>query len=239
MPHALSAHGVVAGYDRRHPVIHDLTVAVQAGETLALAGASGSGKSTLARVLSLLHQPFTGTVSLDGHQVTGYRHRAPRELRTRIGVVFQQPRLSVDPRMTLRRAIGEPLAAAHTPDTPARVDQLADLVGLTTDLLGRRAHEVSDGQLQRACLARALALSPGYLICDEMTTMLDASTAAALVAVIRNYQRRAGAGVLAISHDTLLLHRWADRALHLTPTGRLQPDPHEPPPWATIAYIWQ
>lgn len=217
----LSAHGVVAGYDRRHPVIHDLTVVVQAGETLALAGPSGSGKSTLARVLSLLHQPFTGTVSLDGSPVSGYRHRAPRELRTRIGVVFQQPRLSVDPRMTLRRAIGEPLAAAHRSDTPARVDQLADLVGLTTDLLGRRAHEVSDGQLQRACLARTLALAPGFLICDEMTTMLDASTAAALVEVIRDYQQRTHAGVLAISHDTVLLDRWADRTLHLTNTGRL------------------
>ncbi len=219
---ALSAQGVMAGYDRRHPVIHDLTVAVQAGETLALAGPSGSGKSTLARVLSLLHKPFTGTVSLDGRPVTGYRHRAPRALRTSIGVVFQQPRLSVDPRMTLRRVIGEPLVAAHTPDTPARVDQLADLVGLTTDLLGRRAHEVSDGQLQRACLARAIALSPAYLICDEMTTMLDASTAAALVGVIRDYQQRTNAGVFAISHDTVLLDRWADRTLHLTATGRLQ-----------------
>jgi peptide/nickel transport system ATP-binding protein len=221
MPGALSAQGVVAGYDRRHPVIHDLTVVVQAGETVALAGPSGSGKSTLARVLSLLHQPFVGTVRLDGRQVTGYRHRAPRELRTRIGVVFQQPRLSIDPRMTLRRAISEPLAATRTPDAPARAGQLADLVGLTTDLLGRRAHEVSDGQLQRACLARALALAPRYLICDEMTTMLDASTAAALVAVIRDYQQRTNAGVLAISHDTVLLSRWADRTLHLTPTGRL------------------
>lgn len=69
--------GVVAGYDRRHPVIHDLTVTVQAGESLALAGPSGSGKSTLARVLSLLHQPFAGTVSVNGRQVPGYRHRAP------------------------------------------------------------------------------------------------------------------------------------------------------------------
>jgi peptide/nickel transport system ATP-binding protein len=224
MPNALSAQDVVAGYHRGHPVIRDLTLAVQAGETLGLAGPSGSGKSTLARVLSLLHQPFTGTVSLDGRQVTGYRHRAPRELRTRIGVVFQQPRLSIDPRMMLRRAIGEPLAAAHTPDTPARVDQLAGLVGLTADLLSRRAHEVSDGQLQRACLARALALTPDYLICDEMTTMLDASTTAALVAVIHDYQQRTNTGVLAISHDTVLLDRWADRTLHLTATGRLQPE---------------
>jgi ABC-type dipeptide/oligopeptide/nickel transport system ATPase subunit len=142
-------------------------------------------------------------------------------LRTRVGVLFQQPRLSVDPRMTLRRAIGEPLAAARTPGTPARVQELADLVGLTTDLLGRRSHEVSDGQLQRACLARALALAPSYLICDEMTTMLDASTTAALVAVIRDYQQRTSAGVLAISHDTVLLDHWADRILHLSAPGHL------------------
>lgn len=228
MPGELSARDVVAGYHRHHPVIHGLTLAVQAGETLGLAGPSGSGKSTLARVLSLLHQPFSGAVCLDGRQVTAYRHRSPRELRIRIGVVFQQPRLSLDPRMTLRRAIGEPLAAARTPaarplDISARVDQLADQVGLTPDLVSRRPHEVSDGQLQRTCLARALALAPDYLICDEMTTMLDASTTAALVAVIRDYQRRTGAGILAISHDTVLLDRWADRTLHLTATGRLLP----------------
>jgi peptide/nickel transport system ATP-binding protein len=221
MTNTLRAQDVVAGYHRHHPVIHGLTLDVRAGETLGLAGPSGSGKSTLARVLSLLHQPTTGAVWLDGRQVTGYRHRAPRALRIRIGVLFQQPRLSIDPRITLRRSIGEPLAAARTPDIPARVAELAHLVGLTTDLLGRRSHEVSDGQLQRACLARALALAPGYLICDEMTTMLDASTTAGLVAVIRDYQQRTSAGVLAISHDTVLLDRWADRTLHLNTTGRL------------------
>jgi peptide/nickel transport system ATP-binding protein len=92
--------------------------------------------------------------------------------RTRIGVLFQQPRLAVDLSMTLRTAIAEPLRATRSPE---QVGELAELVMLTTDLLGRRAHEFSDGQLQRACLDRTLALRLSFLICDEMTTMLDAS----------------------------------------------------------------
>ncbi|MGW4111032.1 ABC transporter ATP-binding protein [Actinosynnema sp. NPDC004786] len=207
-PAVLTADAITAGYDRRHPVLTDFSLTVHPGRTVGLAGPSGSGKSTLARVLALLHRPFAGVVRLEGVPVTGYRHRAPRATRTRIGVLFQQPRLSVDPRLTLRAAIAEPLRANGRPVDA--VEELADLVMLTPELLLRRPHEVSDGQLQRACLARALALRPDYLLCDEMTTMLDASTTAALVGVIRDYQRRTGAGVLAVSHDAVLLDRWAD-----------------------------
>ncbi|MFD4669463.1 ABC transporter ATP-binding protein [Lentzea sp. NPDC058450] len=203
-PAVLTGAGITAGY--RDPVITGVDLTVQPGRTVGLAGPSGSGKSTLARVLALLHKPFAGTVEIDGETVTGFRFRARQ--RTKIGVLFQQPRLSVDPRFTLRQAIAEPGGD--------RVDELADLVMLTDDLLGRRPHEVSDGQLQRACLARALALKPRYLICDEMTTMLDASTTAALVGVIREYQRESGAGVLAISHDATLLGRWADETVRLS-----------------------
>lgn len=220
-PPVLTAEAVVAGYDPQHPVINRVDLTVPAGQTIGLAGPSGSGKSTLARVLALLHKPFAGNVHLDGEPVTGYRHRTPHAQRVRVGVLFQQPRLSVDPRMTLRVAISEPLLATRTPDAAGRVDELADLVMLTPDLLTRRAHEVSDGQLQRACLARTLALNPDYLICDEMTTMLDASTTAALVGLIRDYQSRTGAGVLAISHDTVLLEHWADRTVRLTTDGML------------------
>ncbi|WP_433260516.1 ABC transporter ATP-binding protein [Actinosynnema sp. CS-041913] len=209
----LRAEAITAGYHPRHHVITDVSLTVHPGQTVGLVGPSGSGKSTLARVLALLHKPSAGTVVLDGVPVTGHRHRAPRRHRTRIGVLFQQPRLSVDQRMTLRTAIAEPLRANGQPVD--RVDELAELVMLTPDLLARRPHEVSDGQLQRACLARALALRPAYLVCDEMTTMLDASTTAALVAVIRDYQRETGAGVLAISHDTVLLDHWADHVSRL------------------------
>ncbi|MGH3906178.1 MAG: ABC transporter ATP-binding protein [Pseudonocardiaceae bacterium] len=170
----------------------------------------------LARVLALLLAPWRGTVSLDGQPVTGFRYAAPVSARTAVGLVFQQPRLAVDPRSTLRQVIAEPLhATGRSGHAAADVPELAERVGLTPELLGRAPHELSDGQLQRACLARALVLRPRYLLCDEMTAMVDASTTAALVSVVRDEAARRGVGVLAISHDEELLSVWADRLVSL------------------------
>ncbi|WP_049579411.1 ABC transporter ATP-binding protein [Streptomyces sp. SBT349] len=213
---------VTAGYDRRVPVITGLSLAVADGEAVGLLGPSGCGKSTLARVAALLHRPWSGTVRLEGEPVRDFRFRAPRERRTRVGVVFQQPRLAADPRLTLRDLIAEPARAGGDARGRAggagaalgdRVGELADAVGLGPALLGRRPHEVSDGQLQRACLARALLLRPRLLICDEMTAMLDASTTAALVALVEDYRREHGAALLAVGHDRVLLRRWCERVV--------------------------
>jgi len=222
----LTATGIWAGWSPGSPVVRDASLALAPGEVVGLAGPSGSGKSTLARVAALLHAPERGEVTVDGVRVTGVRYRSPRELRTAVGMVFQSPRLSVDPRLSLAAVVAEPLRVPGTPTAGRggaaarrqRVGELAELVGLTPDLLARRPHEVSDGQLQRACLARALAQQPRYLVCDEMTAMLDASTAAALVAVVRA-RTAAGLGVLAISHDEDLLAVWADRVQRLTAVG--------------------
>ncbi|MFE6666550.1 ABC transporter ATP-binding protein [Streptomyces sp. NPDC057697] len=205
---------VTAGYDRREPVVRDVSLSLAPGESLGLLGPSGCGKSTLARVAALLHRPYAGTVVLDGEPVRGWRHGAPRAQRTAVGVVFQQPRLSADPRLRLRELIAQPLrATGRRAEVADRVAALAPAVGLTPELLDRRPHEVSDGQLQRACLARALVLRPRWLICDEMTAMLDASTTAALVAVVESYRRESGAGLLAVGHDRVLLERWCDRTV--------------------------
>ncbi|GGX13391.1 ABC transporter ATP-binding protein [Streptomyces chryseus] len=210
----LELDAITAGYERGAPVVRDAHLTVAAGEAVGLLGPSGCGKSTLARVAALLHRPDAGTVTLDGSRVTGWRHRAPRAQRTAIGVVFQQPRLSADPRLSLRDLIAEPLRATGRRDeAAATVRELSRATGLGDDLLGRRPHEVSDGQLQRACLARALVLRPRWLVCDEMTAMLDASTTAALVAVVETYRRESGAGLLAVGHDRVLLERWCDRTL--------------------------
>ncbi|MFC9469026.1 ABC transporter ATP-binding protein [Streptomyces coelicoflavus] len=205
---------ITAGYDRRAPVFRDVSLSVAPGEAVGLLGPSGCGKSTLARVAALLHRPDAGALHLDGTPVRHWRHRAPRELRTAFGVVFQQPRLAADPRLTLADLVAEPLRATGRRDEAAgRVAELAAGVGLTADLLTRRPHEVSDGQLQRACLARALVLRPRWLVCDEMTAMLDASTTAALVRVVEDYRAGTGAGLLAVGHDRVLLDRWCDRTV--------------------------
>ncbi|MFL9655219.1 ABC transporter ATP-binding protein [Streptomyces sp. PB17] len=210
----LELHTVTAGYDRNAPVFRDVSLSVAPGEAVGLLGPSGCGKSTLARVAALLHRPEAGTLHLDGTPVRRWRHRAPREQRTAFGVVFQQARLSADPRLALADLIAEPLRATGRRDEAAgRVAELAATVGLTADLLTRRPHEVSDGQLQRACLARALVLRPRWLVCDEMTAMLDASTTAALVRVVEEYRAGTGAGLLAVGHDRVLLDRWCGRTV--------------------------
>lgn len=206
----LTAAEIHAGYRRGTPVLTGIDLTVESGTIVGLAGPSGCGKSTLARVLALLQRPWFGRVEIDGVPAGGVRYRATRAQRTAIGVVFQQPRQATDPRLTLRELIAEPRLAGGRPADPDRETALHALVGLTPDLLGRRPHEVSDGQLQRACLARAVSLRPRYLICDEMTAMLDAATTAALAATITTLARD-GTGVLAISHDEELLHAWADR----------------------------
>jgi peptide/nickel transport system ATP-binding protein len=205
---------ITAGYARNAPVFRNVSLSLEPGEALGLLGPSGCGKSTLARVAALLHHPDAGSLTVDGTPVRRWRHRAPREQRTAFGVVFQQARLSADPRLALTDLIAEPLrATGRRADVTGRVAELAATVGLTADLLSRRPHEVSDGQLQRACLARALVLRPHWLVCDEMTAMLDASTTAALVRVVEDYRASTGAGLLAVGHDRVLLDRWCDRTV--------------------------
>jgi ABC-type dipeptide/oligopeptide/nickel transport system ATPase subunit len=212
----IAAEGITVAYGRRR-VLDGVSLSVERGETVALRGPSGAGKSTLLRVLALLHRPNAGQVSIDGTPIGGTRYTVPPAVRTRIGVLFQSPRAAADPRLSLADIVAEPLRVAGHPrdGIGARVAELADTVGLTADLLVRRPHAVSDGQLQRACLARALAHTPDYLLCDEATTMLDAATQALIAAVITGYQQRQRAGVLLVTHDPALMARWADRIIGL------------------------
>ncbi|MFG2721292.1 ABC transporter ATP-binding protein [Streptomyces sp. NPDC048416] len=217
----LELSNITAGYERGKPVVRDMSLAVAAGEAVGLLGPTGCGKSTLARVAALLHRPDAGTVVVAGTPVVG--HRAPRALRVTVGVVSQSPRLSTGRGLRLRELIAEPLkATGRHIEIRERVDELAHAVGLGGDLLTRAADDVSDGQLQRACLARALVLRPRLLICDEMTTALDSSTTAALVDAVETYRRATRASLLAVGHDRVLLDRWCDRTVTWgTPADRV------------------
>lgn len=212
---SLRAHNITVGHTPGDPLLTDIDLTIPAGSVVGLTGPSGSGKTTLARVLAGLHPPSAGAVTVDGLPLTQpsrWRNRGQRS----IAMLFPSPRQATSPRWTLERIIAEPLAVTGTPaDQRARtVHTTALRVGLTTDLLQRQPHQVSDGQLQRACLARALIQRPRYLICDEMTAMLDPATTATLVHVLTE-EADAALGILAVSHDHQLLHAWADTVIDL------------------------
>ncbi|OLT41081.1 hypothetical protein BJF86_04600 [Serinicoccus sp. CNJ-927] len=187
-----------------------VTLSVPADQVTGLMAPSGAGKTTLLRTLALLHRPAAGQVVLDGRPVRGTGHEVPASVRRRIAYLPQDPRQSVDPRWTLGRAVVEPLVLAGMPRDRAVVAGLLERVGLDPALAGRRADEVSGGQLQRVVLARALALDADYLLLDEPTSMVDGATARDLVRAVHTHQHRSGCGVLVASHDEELLRTWCD-----------------------------
>ncbi|WP_104055295.1 MULTISPECIES: ABC transporter ATP-binding protein [unclassified Arthrobacter] len=213
MPGELSAVNVGFSYGGR-TVLRNVSLSIGAGSQVGLAGPSGSGKTTLARVLAGLMPPSTGHVTCNGATVQAAGDGA-------VAMLFQSPRRSCSPRMTLRAVIAEGMmgggrGSGRRREVDAGVRQFAARVQLTGDLLDRYPHEVSDGQLQRACLARSLAAEPDYLICDEATAMLDAATTAAVVRIIGEEVTARGLGVLALSHDRELLDAWCGRITHLS-----------------------
>lgn len=196
------------GSDR--PVLAGACLDLPGGVVTGLVAPSGQGKSTLLKVAALALAPDRGTVLVDDVPVAGAGFAVRAAVRRGIGLVLQSPRNATSPRLSLRRIIAEPLSASAGRLTPRpaehadRVRELADLVQLTDDLLDRLPHQVSDGQLQRACLARALALEPAVLLCDEPSAMLDAPTTAVVMRVVSD-RAAAGAAVLVASHQRRLL----------------------------------
>ncbi|MGH3917169.1 MAG: ABC transporter ATP-binding protein [Pseudonocardiaceae bacterium] len=225
----LVANRVSRGYGHgqtRIEVLRQVSMDLRPGERVALRGPSGSGKSTLARALALLERPDAGHVELDGEPVHHAGLRLARTVRQRVALLWQSPRTAADPRLTLAQLVAEPLCSGGRRRRPppgelaAAVALRCEQVGLTGELRERYPHEVSEGQLQRACLARALIARPRYLICDEPTSMLDVSTQAALLETVAEEQRGQDLGVLLITQDQTLAAHWCDRTIELTTAHR-------------------
>ncbi|WP_049578347.1 ABC transporter ATP-binding protein [Nocardiopsis sp. SBT366] len=211
---SLVADRVTCRYGGR-VVLRGASLAVAPGRVLGLTGPSGSGKSSLARILTGLRPPDEGTVLVDDRSLSTRRGR----MDGRLGLLHQSPGAATDPRMPLRRIIAEPFSARGRsgPRGVEAADSAADLarrVGLTPDLLDRYPDQVSAGQLQRACVARALAAAPAYLVCDEPTAMLDAASTATIAHLLSELAAE-GVGVLAISHDHALLDAWAHEVVDI------------------------
>ena len=189
--------------------VDDVSLTVAPGETLGLVGESGCGKSTLGKVILGIHRPTSGHVVAGGVELTP---RSLRGIRRDVQMVFQDPYSSLNPRMTIGALLRETLEVnGHTGDRDARVAELLELVGLEVAMAGRYPHEFSGGQRQRIAIARALAVEPRLIVCDEAISALDVSLQAQIVALLGDLQRRLGLAYLFIAHDLAAVRRISHR----------------------------
>ncbi|WIA99334.1 ABC transporter ATP-binding protein [Curtobacterium sp. MCBA15_012] len=210
---------VAVRYARRGaPTVSGIDLDLQAGRTLGLVGESGSGKSTIGRALAGLVPVVHGSVEVDGSDLRTARGRRLRELRSRVGIVFQDPASSLNPRQTIGWSIAEPLlvhTAASPADRAARVAELLAAVQLDPTWAERFPHQLSGGQRQRVAVARALALRPALVIADEPTSALDVTVQAAVLDLLADLQDEFGFGMLLVSHDLAVVRQLADEVVVL------------------------
>lgn len=202
-----------AGRARVHAV-DGVDLEIQEGETFGLVGESGSGKSTLGRCILRLIEPTSGRITFDGKDLTALRGEELRKTRLRLQIVFQNPQASLDPRMRAGQTIAEPLRVhlgATPPEARAQVQDLLRRVGLHPEVAEKYPHELSGGQCQRIAVARALALSPRFIVLDEPTSSLDVSVQAQIVNLLKELQAELGLTYLFITHDLALVSYLADR----------------------------
>ncbi|HEY9699621.1 MAG TPA: ABC transporter ATP-binding protein [Trichocoleus sp.] len=209
--------GVFGQTQRYLMAVDHVSFAVYPGETLGLVGESGCGKTTLARTLLHLVKPMAGQISFDGRDITHLSGIALRQLRREMQIIFQNPFSALDPRIQIGEAVMEPLqihrVGKSRRDRLARMSYLLDRVGLDPQCSNRYPHEFSGGQRQRICIARALALNPKFIICDESVSALDVSVQAQVLNLLKELQSEFNLTYIFISHDLSVVKFMSDRIM--------------------------
>ena len=217
--------------------VDDVSFCIKPGETLGLVGESGCGKTTVGRSLLHLYNPTGGTVRFEGEEVT---KKNIQRMRAKMQMVFQDPYSSLDPRMTAEDIIGEPLDVHHLcanrKERRDKVISLMELVGLNSEHATRYAHEFSGGQRQRIGIARALAVDPKFIVCDEPVSALDVSIQAQVINMFEDLQNQLGVAYLFIAHDLLVVQHISNRiavmylghVVELADANELMSDPKHP-----------
>ena len=208
----------VFGQTTRHVMaVNNVSFEVYRGETFGLVGESGCGKTTLGRALLRLVEPMDGNIFFEGRNLQALNRREMRKLRREMQVIFQDPFSSLDPRMSVGAAIAEPLkihgVVRNRKNLKERVSYLLERVGLDPGCINRFPHEFSGGQRQRVCIARALALNPKFIICDESVSALDVSVQAQVLNLLKELQAEFGLTYIFISHDLSVVKFMSDRIM--------------------------